>query len=113
MARAPQKDLFARLADAGELAMKTLADAPGGERIVAALAVLRERTDELQRRVRGLEQLEQRLAELERRVDELSGGGSSPKPAKSSSASSSTSSKAANKTGTTEASNSRAADSGS
>jgi hypothetical protein len=33
---------------------------------------LRERTDELQRRVRGLEGLEQRLADLERKVDELS-----------------------------------------
>ena len=35
---------------------------------------LRDRTDELQKRVRGLEDLEKRLSALERKVDKLSKG---------------------------------------
>jgi uncharacterized protein involved in exopolysaccharide biosynthesis len=74
-----QKDLLTRLADAGEAAIKSLSEVPGADRFLGAANTLRDRLDELQRRVRGLEALEQRLAELERRVDELSKerGGSS------------------------------------
>ena len=73
-----QKDLLTRLADAGEAAIKSLAEAPGADRFLGAAYTLRDRLDELQRRVRGLEALEQRLAELERRVDELSASGEAP-----------------------------------
>jgi hypothetical protein len=38
---------------------------------------LRDRTDELQKRVRGLESLEQRLAAVERKVDRLAKSGAS------------------------------------
>jgi len=72
-ARTPQKDLLTRLADAGEHAIKSLADAPGADRFLGSVNALKERLDELQKRVRGLETLEQRLAELERKVDRLSG----------------------------------------
>jgi hypothetical protein len=71
MARA-QKDLLSRLADAGELAIKSISEAPGADRFLSAALALRDRLDELQRRVRGLEGLEQRIAELERKVDRLS-----------------------------------------
>jgi hypothetical protein len=111
MAGPAQKDLVARLADAGEMAMKALADAPGADRVLAAMTTFRERLDDLQKRVRGLETLEQRLTELEQRVDKLAGSGSSSKSRKSSSTSGKPSS--AKKSGTTEASNSGAADSGS
>jgi uncharacterized protein involved in exopolysaccharide biosynthesis len=76
MARA-QKDLLTRLAEAGEAGIKALGEAPGADRFLGAANALRDRLDELQKRVRGLEALEQRLADLERRVDRLSGGGSS------------------------------------
>ena len=76
-----QKDILTRLADAGEAAIKSLAEAPGADRFLGAAYTLRDRLDELQRRVRGLEALEQRLAELERRVDQLSAQHASP-PAK-------------------------------
>jgi uncharacterized protein involved in exopolysaccharide biosynthesis len=62
------KDLLTRLADAGEDAIQRLADVPGGRRIADALNGMRGRVDELQRRVRGLDELEQRVAELERKV---------------------------------------------
>jgi hypothetical protein len=72
MATARRGDLLGRLADLSEDAIQRLTEVPGADRAVGALNALRERTDELQRRVRGLEGLEQRLAALERKVDKLS-----------------------------------------
>jgi len=72
MATARRGDLLGRLADLSEDAIQRLTEVPGADRAVGALNALRERTDELQRRVRGLEALEQRLAALERKVDKLS-----------------------------------------
>jgi hypothetical protein len=111
MARPAQNDIVARLADVGETAMKALADAPGADRFLAAFTTFRERLDDLQKRVRGLEALEQRLTDLEKRVDKLAGGGPTSKPKKSSTTSRKTST--AKESGTTEASHSPAADSGS
>jgi hypothetical protein len=72
---ARRQDLLGRLADLSEEAIQRLADAPGGERLLSAMNATRDRVDELQRRVRGLEELEQRLAALERKVDKLSKSG--------------------------------------
>ena len=72
MATARRSDLLGRLADLSEDAIQRLTEVPGADRAVGALNALRERTDELQRRVRGLEGMEQRLAALERKVDKLS-----------------------------------------
>jgi hypothetical protein len=77
MAGARRNDLLGKLADFGEEAIQRLSDAPGGDRLVGALNATRERVDELQKRVRGLEELEKRLSALERKVDKLSTGGSS------------------------------------
>ena len=77
-----RKDLIGRLADLSEEAIQRLGDVPGADRAMSAINVLRERTDELQRRVRGLEQLEQRIAVLEKKVERLSKSpGTSLKPA--------------------------------
>lgn len=84
-----QKDLLSRLADAGENAIKTLGDAPGADRFLGAANALRDRLDELQRRVRGLEGLEQRLADLERKVDRMSKRGGSSSGARKTASSSS------------------------
>ena len=75
------KDLLSRLADAGEEAIQRLGDVPGGERLLNVANSMRDRMDDLSKRVRGLEKLEARIVELERRVDELSG---TPKAAKGS-----------------------------
>jgi hypothetical protein len=79
MAGTRKNDLLGRLADIGEDAIQRLSDAPGADRVLGAMNALRDRTDELQKRVRGLENLEQRLAAVERKVERLakSGGSSS------------------------------------
>ena len=69
---AKRNDLLGRLADLSEEAIQRLSDVPGADRALAAVNALRERTDELQKRVRGLEGLEKRIADLERKVDKLS-----------------------------------------
>ena len=74
MAGTRRTDLLGRLADMSEEAIQRLSDAPGADRVLGALNALRDRTDELQKRVRGLESLEQRLAAVERKVDRLAKG---------------------------------------
>ena len=73
MAETQRTDLLGRLADLSEGALQKLSEAPGGDRIVGVMNTMRDRLDDLQRRVRGLEELEQRVAVLESRVDALSG----------------------------------------
>ena len=70
-----RRDLLNRLADAGEDAIAKLADAPRGGRVLGAAGSLRDRVDELQRKVRGIDDLERRVAELERRLAEREGVG--------------------------------------
>lgn len=65
-----RKDLLTRLADAGEEAIGRLADTPGAERFMGAIGGMRDRMDELQKRVRGIEDLERRVAALEARLAE-------------------------------------------
>jgi hypothetical protein len=71
MAGTRRTDLLGRLADMSEEAIQRLSDAPGADKILGAMNSLRDRTDELQKRVRGLEDLETRLSALERKVDKL------------------------------------------
>jgi|SRR5215467_8637358 len=66
------KDLLGRLADISEASIQRLAEAPGAERALQALKGLGERVDELQRRTRGVEELEKRMTALEKKVDYLS-----------------------------------------
>lgn len=70
-----KKDLLGRLADISEDAIQRLHDAPGADRVLGTLTTMRDRVDELQKRVRGLEDLERRLAAVERKVDKLSKSG--------------------------------------
>jgi hypothetical protein len=77
MAGARRTDLLGKLADLSEDAIQRLSDAPGADRALSALNTLRDRTDELQKRVRGLEDLEKRLTAVERKVEKLSKGGGS------------------------------------
>ena len=72
MADPRSSDLLTRLADLSEGAIQRLSDAPGADKVAGTLNSLRERLDELQKRVRGLEDLERRLTALEKKVDRLS-----------------------------------------
>lgn len=64
-----------RLADAGEEAIQRIGSAPGADRVVGALGSLRERVDDLQKKMRGVEALEKRVGAVERRLDKLEGKG--------------------------------------
>jgi hypothetical protein len=72
-----KNDLLGKLADLSEEAMQRLSDAPGADKVLGAVNTLRSSVDDLQKRVRGLEDLDKRLAALERKVDKLSKSGSS------------------------------------
>ncbi|MFL5965730.1 MAG: hypothetical protein ACJ747_04180 [Gaiellaceae bacterium] len=74
---AKQRNLVDRLAGAGEEAIQRLGSAPGGDRVMAAVNSLRDRVDEIQKRLRGLDALETRMTAFERRLDKLEGKGSS------------------------------------
>ena len=67
----PQKNIVTRLADVGEEAIQRLGGAPGGDRLVGAVNTLRNRTDEMQKRLRGLDDVQARLDRVEERLDKL------------------------------------------
>ena len=71
-----QKDLLTRLSDVGEEALSRVASSSTTSRVMETVGGMRERLDDVQRKVRGLDALEKRVAKLEKRVDELS----KPKP---------------------------------
>jgi len=75
VARPRQQSIVDRLADLGEEAIQRIGNAPGGDRVLAAMAGTRDRLDDLQKRVRGLEALDERVAGIERRLDKLEGKG--------------------------------------
>jgi hypothetical protein len=60
-----------RLADAGEDAIQKFGDMPGVQRFLTTINTLPDRVDEMQKKLRGLEELERRLVRLEKRVDDL------------------------------------------
>lgn len=72
MAEEKRTDLLGKLAELSEEAIHRLQDAPGGDRVVSTMNAMKDRLDELQRRVRGIDQLEARLTALERKVEKLS-----------------------------------------
>lgn len=73
----PRQSIVDRLADLGEEAIQRIGNAPGGDRVLAAMAGTRDRLDDLQKRVRGLEALDKRVDDMERRLDALEGKGKS------------------------------------
>jgi phage shock protein A len=72
MAEAKQKDVITRLAEQGEEAFQRIAEVLGGVRFVEAMNSMRERVDDLSKKIRSLDPLEKRVTELERRLDGLS-----------------------------------------
>jgi len=72
MAAREPRDLLTMLADRGEEAIQRLSDAPGADRLLGAAQALRDRMDEMQKRIRGIDALEKRVAELEKKFEALS-----------------------------------------
>ncbi|HEY4976168.1 MAG TPA: hypothetical protein VII05_02300 [Gaiellaceae bacterium] len=61
-------EIVTKLADKGEEALQKLAGSPAAQKLFDALTGLKDRLDELQRRVSGVEALEKRVADLEKQV---------------------------------------------
>ena len=80
MADERRNDLLGKLAELSEEAIHRLQDAPGGDRLVGAMNTMRDRIDEVQKRVRGLDELERRLTALEKKVAKLQKDAAAPKP---------------------------------
>jgi hypothetical protein len=78
-----QRDLISRLADRGEEMLGKFAETPGAARVLELLNSTRERLDDLQKRVIGLENLERRLDQVESRLESLEGGGTAVKKSSS------------------------------
>ena len=74
---------MSRLTDAGEEALQRLVELPGGQRAVSAFNDLRNRVDELAKKVRGIDALETRVAKLEKDVAALKKAGRSSSSSKS------------------------------
>lgn len=70
-----EKDFMKRLTDAGEDALQRLTELPGGQRAVTAFNDLRNRVDDLSRKVRGIDALEARVSKLEKELAALKKSG--------------------------------------
>jgi phage shock protein A len=68
MAKTQQKDLLAQFRDLGSEALNRLGDVPGGSRLMEMANETRTRLDEMQKRLRGLDELERRVAAIERQL---------------------------------------------
>lgn len=83
MAQGGAKDLFTKLADAGEDAIQRFGEMPGVGKLAEPMLALKHRVDDLQRRVRGLDALERRMTEVEQRLNALAPKPLDPGPAES------------------------------
>jgi uncharacterized membrane protein YccC len=68
MAKTQQKDLLTRFSDLGSEALQRLQDVPGGARVVELANESKTRLDEMQKKLRGLDELEKRVAKLEKQL---------------------------------------------
>ena len=80
-----EKTLIEKLADRGEEALSKLAENPVAQRALETVNNLRDRVDDVTRRLSGLEKMEKRLETLEKRVAKLESSAKPParKPAAS------------------------------
>jgi hypothetical protein len=81
MANTQQKDLFTQVRDLGSDALNRLSDVPGGSKLVDFVHDTRNRLEEMQKKVRGIDALEQRVAALEKQVAALQKKPAARKPA--------------------------------
>ena len=79
-----KQDILSRLADKGEGALSRVASSQTTAMVVGSVTGLRERMDDVQKKVRGLDELEKRVAKLEKQLAELQKPKAKPKTASSS-----------------------------
>lgn len=63
-----QNDIVARFTELGHEALNRLSDMPGGSKFVDMMNESKTRLDEMQKKLRGLDELEKRVAKLEKQV---------------------------------------------
>jgi uncharacterized membrane protein len=83
-----KQDILSKLADKGEEAFSRVAGSQTTARVVESVTGLRERMDDVQKKVRGLDELEKRVAKLEKQLADLQKPKAKPKATRSSSAAS-------------------------
>jgi uncharacterized protein YoxC len=66
-----KQDFLTKLADKGEGALTRVAGSQTTARVVESVTGLRHRMDDVQKKVRGLDELEKRVAKLEKQLTEL------------------------------------------
>ena len=66
-----KQDILSKLADKGEGALSRVASSQTTALVVGSVTGLRERMDDVQKKVRGLDELEKRVAKLEKQLAEL------------------------------------------
>jgi hypothetical protein len=76
------KNPLSQLASFGEEVLGKASHNPAAARVLNGAMQLKDRVDDLSKRVRGLESMEKRLGQLEKRIAKLEGG--TRKPAASS-----------------------------
>jgi phage shock protein A len=65
---AKQNDILARFTELGHEALNRLTEVPGGSKVVEMLNETKTRLDEMQKKLRGLDELEKRVAKLEKQL---------------------------------------------
>lgn len=80
MANTQQKDLLTQMRDLGVEAWQRLSDVPGGSRLMDFANETRTRLDEMQKKLRGLDELEQRVTKLEEQLAAQAGTSAARKP---------------------------------
>lgn len=81
MAKTQQKDILARFQDIGTEALNKLQDVPGGARLVDMANETKARLDEMQKKLRGLDELERRVTALEKQLGTTAKKPAAKKPA--------------------------------
>jgi hypothetical protein len=71
MAKTQQEDFLTRFRDLSAEALNRLSEVPGGSRLMEMANETRTRLDEMQKKLRGLDELEKRVAKLEKQVASL------------------------------------------
>jgi polyhydroxyalkanoate synthesis regulator phasin len=76
------KSTIDRLTSLGEEVIGKASQNPTANRVLQSAMQMKERVDDLSKRVRGLEAMEKQIAELEKRVAKLEGAAKRAAPAK-------------------------------
>ncbi|HUP32115.1 MAG TPA: hypothetical protein VM184_03725 [Gaiellaceae bacterium] len=68
MAKTQQKDILSRVQDLGAEALHKLQDVPGGSKLLDMANETKARLDDMQKKLRGLDELEKRVTKLEKQL---------------------------------------------